>query len=380
MWRKIIGSAVLVVILTLSFVGVAGASDFRTGPSPSVTTNQVVNHTLWTAGQTIDVAGRVNGDAFCAGQDVVISGQVNGDVICAAQTITVSGTINGNMRIAGSTVTLTGKVTGNVTVASQNFTQVAGSSIGGDVSLVSTSATFNGKAGRDLLLASNTASINGSIGRNIQADVNNLTLGDGATVAGNLKYTSQNDALLATGAKIDGTITKTLPPSSETNTAAAMFWGRLAFGFYSLLALLLIGLVLVLIAPRAFNTVTSVKLNRIWKPLLVGLLAMIVVPILSIVTMTTVIGLPLGLLMLVIWVVIGCLSLIVAAYWFGRVIWQGQRNAITIMVIGILALTVLMAIPILGAIVWFLASLLGSGLILMNLQKRLPKANYTVAK
>jgi hypothetical protein len=138
------------------------------------------------------------------------------------------------------------------------------------------------------------------------------------------------------------------------------------------------GLVLVLIAPRAFNSVTSIKNNEIWKPLLVGLVAMVVVPFLIIVAMSTVIGLPLGFLILLAWIVVGLLSLVVASYWFGRVIWAKQRNVVPVLIVGIVALAILMAIPILGGIVWFLATLLGSGLILMNAQKRLPKANYTI--
>lgn len=378
MWRKVIGITLIAVLLGLGFAGVAHASNLRTGVSPSVGANQVVDNTLWIAGQTVDVAGSVNGDVFCAGQDVIISGHVSGDVICAAQTIIISGRVDGNIRAAASTVTLTGSATGNATIAAQSFTQTAGSSIGADASIAGANLNLNGTIGRDALLAGSTVQIDGGIGRNVKAETPNLSLGSGSNITGNLQYTSQNDVSVADGAKVGGSTTKTIPTTSQRNTAAERFWGQIAFDFFALVALLFMGLVLVLIAPRAFNSVTSIKNNEIWKPLLVGLVAMVVVPFLIIVAMSTVIGLPLGFLILLAWIVVGLLSLVVASYWFGRVIWAKQRNVVPVLIVGIVALAILMAIPILGGIVWFLATLLGSGLILMNAQKRLPKANYTI--
>lgn len=380
MWRKIIGITLIAVLLGLGFAGVAHASNLRTGVSPSVGANQVVDNTLWIAGQTVDVAGSVNGDVFCAGQDVVISGHVSGDVICAAQTITISGRVDGNIRVAASTVTVTGSATGNATIAAQSFTQTAGSSIGGDVSIAGANLNLNGTIGRDALLAGSTIQIDGSIGRNVKAETPNLSLASSANIAGNLNYTSQNDLSRAAGARVAGTTTRTEPTNPQRNTFADMFWAKVGFDLFALVALLFMGIILILIAPRMFNSVTTIKSSDIWKPLLVGLVAMIVVPVLVIISMSTIIGLPLGFLIMFAWIIVWMIAIIVAGYWLGRVMMPKQRNVILLMLVGVVVLAVIMSIPILGGIVWFLASLLGSGLILMNIQKRLPKPNYVISK
>ncbi len=378
MWRKIFGITFIAVILALGFVGVAHASNFQAGTSPSVGANQVVDNTLWIAGQTVDIAGRVNGDLFCAGQDVVISGQVNGDVICAGQTVTISGKVNGDVRVAASTLTMTGTVSGNATIGAQSFTQTSSSSIGGDATIGGVNINLSGTVGRDAILGGNAVRIDGSIGRNVNADITDLSLGSTANITGNLDYTSHNTVSLASGAKVGGTTARTEPTYSQRNTAVDMFWGKVAFDLFMLVALLFMGLILILIAPRLFNSTTSIKNTDVWKPLLVGLVAMIVVPVLILISMTTVVGIPLGFLMLASWVVVGLVSLIVSAYWFGRLIWRKQTNAILVMMIGVIALAILIAIPFLGVFVGFLAMLLGSGLVLMNIQKRLPRPNYTI--
>lgn len=377
MWRKIIGVVALVAVCTLGFWGVASAQSFRTGDTPNVDADEVIDSTLWIAGRTIDIAGKVQGDVFCAGQNVTISGHVTGDVLCAAQTIVISGEVDGDIRLAAQTATLTGNVDGNVTLGAQTFTQAAGSVIGGDVSTGGADVTLNGTVGRDLLLGSDTAYINGTVERNIKAGVTSLSLGNNAVVGGNLEYTSQNDAQLATGAVVRGTTTKSIPQHEERSTGS-MIWGKVVFCLYLLGAMVFTALVLVLLFPRAFSAIGSYKVRNIWKPLLVGLASLIALPVLAVLSMVTIIGIPFGILVLLAWIVIGALSVIVSAFWVGRIIWRKQHNVLLIMLVGVAITAILLAIPIFGMLVWLVASLIGAGLIFIGLKNRVSKADYTL--
>lgn len=377
MWRKLLGLTAVVAVLTLGFWGVASAHDFRTGDTTNVNAGETVNSTVWTAGRTVNIAGNVNGDVFCAGQTVTISGNVQGDVICAAQTLIISGKISGDARIAAQTLTLTGQVAGNLTSGAQTFTQAAGSLVGSDASLGGSDVTLNGNIGRDLLLGAGTAYLNGQVGRDVKTATTTLSLGSNAKVAGNLAYTSDKDVTLAPGAAVLGQTTKTVPQHQERNFQnRAGAW--IGMGLFVLVALLVTALVLVLVFPKVFQTITAYKWSQVWKPLLVGLVALVVTPAVAILAMVTVIGLPLGLLLILTWLLLGGLSAIATAYWLGRVLWRGQTNAILVMLLGVIVIGVLLMVPILGMIVRLLVILVGAGLILLGIKNRLPKIRYNL--
>ena len=113
---------------------------------------------------------------------------------------------------------------------------------------------------------------------------------------------------------------------------------------------------------------------------LVGLIAGIVMPFIAILLFITVLGIPLGLLLLVAWALIVMLSGAFAAYYLGRVVWRSQTNAIFTMLFGALIVVVLLLIPIINVIVWMLAGWYGSGVILIALKNHTVVPHYDMKK
>jgi cytoskeletal protein CcmA (bactofilin family) len=368
------------VALSLSW-GAVHAQNFRSGDSTRVGAGETVDGTLWASGRTIDVAGRVNGDVFCAGQNVTITGTVNGDVLCAAQTIVISGTVTGNVRSMAQTITLTGAVGHNLSTASQNFNQTGKSNVKGDASIGANDATVSGTVGRDAAIGSKTIFVGGQIGRNVQAATDRLELGPGAMVSGDVDYTSNDEIYVDKGAQIKGTTTQHKPQQHPTGMHASSLFGlRLGFGLYVLVAGLIVTLALVLLIPQAIHAVTSQGIRSPWKALLVGLIASIVVPIIILILLFTLVGIPLALLLLVAWILVEALSGVMAAYYLGRLIWRRQRNPVLIMLLGTVLLAILYFIPIISFIAFVLATLIGIGMIVLELMRRRPAPRYNTSK
>lgn len=376
MRQKVIGLIILLFVCVAGFWGIAGAQEFRSGNTSSVESGETIDTTLWISGRTINVAGTVNGDVFCAGQHVTVSGTVQGDLLCAAQTITVSGKVAGSIRAAAMTLTVNGNVGRNVSVLSQNFNQGPNSTIDGDVTSAGGDAVLTGTVGRDAAISASAIRLDGRIGRNVQATTGSLTLGDRAAIAGDLSYTSRSDAKIASGASVEGEVTKSTPqPKPSTGDR---FGKTLRMILYTGAAALLLSLILVLLFPQAIHAITAIGLTSFWKALLVGLVAIIVVPVIAVVAMLTIIGIPLGLVVLGTWLVVQVLAGVVAAYLLGRLIWRKQRNPALIMLLGTVALVILPHIPIVGFLVWLAASLVGNGMLLLALWRSRPKANYNL--
>jgi cytoskeletal protein CcmA (bactofilin family) len=370
------GILVLAIFPLLGIALTANAQSFRTGNNITVPSNRTVDSTLYATGNNIDVAGTVQGDVICAGQSINISGTVTGDVLCAGQSVHIDGTIEGNIRIAGQNVTVSGSVGRNANIVAQNATTDSGSKIGGDIGIVAQNSNINGSIGRDLAAASGSATVNNTVGRNIHANVNQLTLQSEAQVQGYIDYTSSNNLDRQNGTEVNGRITRHEPPAGQGDISwVGLGW---AFTLYVVISMLIVALVLVLLMPRAFQTAANTALASMGKTILIGIAASILVPIIIVALMFTLIGIPLGILLLLAWLVILFLSGPFAAYLLGRLILRDSaRNAVLVMLLGAVVLIILYLIPFLNILVLLLALWFGVGMILQALPWSRPRYSLT---
>lgn len=377
---KLVGALLLFLLPIFVWVGVAHGQSFRSGDTTTVGANEVVDSSLYAAGNTVDIAGEVRGDVFCAGQNITVSGKVAGDVICAGQTVRVSGTVEGDVRVAGQTVAIGGEVMGNVSAAGQTVTLEGSARVAGDVSIGSTNAVVNGRVGRDLSAGGSTVAITNKVGRNVKASTDNLTLASGADVGGELSYTSRNDASVAGDAKVAGATTRYQPKQKESNNS----YGRVfAFGFgftvLVMLSLLILSLALVLLFPSAITDTVALGLANPLRTALIGLAAGIVTPIVIVALMISVVGIPLGLLLLLTWLLLLMLSGPLFSYSVGKLAWRSQRNAIAIMAVGVLIVMIAYLIPFIGALTFFAMMWMGTGMAIRQLFNRVPRPHYQLA-
>jgi cytoskeletal protein CcmA (bactofilin family) len=369
----------VLVVLIIAFIGLSWSAaahaqgSFRTGNDMTVPRGESLGTSLFVSGKTIDIAGNVDGDVFCLGQDVTVTGTITGDVICVGQTVNIAGHVGGNVRVAGQTVTIGGSTDRSVTVAGQDVTFDATATVGGDMTVGAQSLTLNGSVGRDLAASAPSVILSGSVGRDAQVIDNDLVLGDGSHIGGNLTYASHNYVSRASGAVVSGTIVRSEPPAQDQNHFGALIGGGFLFALYMLIALLLVALALVLLMPQLIHDATAVAVRSPWKTLLVGLLSSLLMPVLILVLLFTFIGIPLALLLLLTWIVIVCISVPFAAYYFGGLLLgKSTTRPVGTMLIGMAIILVLYMVPIVGFIVWLVATWFGLGIILLQ-YSRLPR-------
>jgi cytoskeletal protein CcmA (bactofilin family) len=369
----------LALLSAMTFVGVAHAQTFRTGPSATVPANQTVDSMLFASGNSVDIAGTVNGDVYCAGQTVTISGTIHGDVFCAGQTVTVSGTVDGSVRLAGQTVNLGGSVSGSATVAAQSFVTQGGSTIGVDLLGGTQNSTLNGTIQRDMLAGATTLTINGQVGRNLEGGIETLNVGSTGKVGGEVNYTSQNQPNIAPGGQITGTVTVNAPKQQREPRSYAVVRFTV-FGFlYVIVAMLVAALVLVLLFPSVFHEASSRALKAPGRTTLIGFIAVFGAPVVILVLLISLIGTPLGVLALLMWLVVVLLSGPMSGYMLGRLILQNNKSPLLIMLVGGGILVTLYFIPIVGFLVMLAAYVFGVGMFLGEAMRRVPKPSQKVA-
>ncbi len=336
------------------------------------------DHSLYKAGRTVNITGVINGDIFCAAQTVTIDATVNGDVICAGQTITINGTVNGNIRLVGQTLNVGAQTSRSVSLAGQDLTLSSNATVGTDVSLAGQTAHINGRTDRDITGAVNDMFVAGTVGRNVTARTNKLVLQSSANIRGNLSYISPTQLQRDGGAKVAGTIVFHKSVGAAHHHAAWQgVW--LAWHLYWLAAILVFSMIIVALFPQLTQRWNKVARGQTWQAVLVGLIAMLVVPLVMVTLLLSIIGAPLALFLLLLWLLIVALSLPLAAYYTGSLLLKNEKRTPIIMLLGAVVLGLISMIPVLGWLVIIVAYALGIGTLLINLRRSYQKPKYRIS-
>lgn len=342
-------------VLLVGFLAFSANTDTAAAapaPPPSATGNS--EGPQFYSDLLVDVSGVVDGDVYVSGQNVTISGNVTGDVIAAAQTITITGTVGGNVRLAGQNVTISGDV-------SRSGTVFAGSII----------VTKTGKLGNDLVGAAGDLKIAGDVGRDLMVGVDRLSIE--GSVGGNVTYYSESEGQIAQGA-VDGAVERVAPPQtpSEDRSPWDSFVDWSLGLLYALIALSLVTLFAGLLLPSWLRRVTNHLIPSPWKALLVGFLASFAVPVALLVLLVTVIGAPLALTGLLVWIVLTLATFVYGAFYIGRLLLRGDQHPVLKSFIGGLILITSLQIPWLNIVVWLAMVFFGLGAQLLEFHSQRP--------
>jgi hypothetical protein len=361
-----IASVLALVGVLATPIAANAATNMRGGTIATVGKDEVIDSTVYLGGTTVTVAGTVHGDVYCAGQNVDITGTVEGDVICAGQIVNVSGIVQGDVRVAGQTVTVAGQVAHGLTAFGQSVTLTGNATVGSDATIFGSTLQLGGKIGRDATIGGESVTLAGTVARNVEVSgVNSLALASGARVGGTLDYTSRNEYQKGDGATVVGQAQRHDPPMHEEKTSnpwaiqvgGTLYW----FGSTLVLGLLLLGL-----APRSLRLTQDVMIKQGGWALLAGLAALIMTPIVAVMLMVTFLGIPAAFVLLLLWVVALITSFSYSSYALGdwlikQAAWKLKWPRFTALLLGLAVLAVLMLIPFVGGLFGFLAMVWGLG-------------------
>ena len=368
---QVLRVSALALVLFFTLGGDAAAADLRQGSTVTVGPGETVDDDLYAFGGSITIQGTVKGDVVASGGMVIIDGTVTGSVMAAGGTISVGGQVSGSVRAAGGSVSVGGRVGGDVVVAGGTLSLGPNSQVGRDVVIGNGTTTLAGQIGRDLSGGGGSLVISGRIGRDVQVSADRFEVTAGAVVNGSVIYTSANQAIIASGARMGGTVLRKEPERAVPSGPASQFidWVRTLVGFLAL------GLLIVFLLPtftrRSNDTLTRSTIVSI--ALGAGLL--IAVPILALIVFVVGAlagGWWIGLIVLALYAVAIATSVPLAAVAIGALIlrYSGRQahDAIALL-IGLVALLLVAIVPVVGWIVMLLAMLAGLGALALTLSR-----------
>jgi cytoskeletal protein CcmA (bactofilin family) len=358
------------VLLALDGGGPAGsvAPALAAGRAAGVPAAEVIDRDYFAAGPLVDIAGTVNGDVYAAGGQVLVDGRVNGDLLVAGGRVTLSGEVAHDVRVAGGQVSLGGTVGGNLTVLGGNVEVTPGAAIAGGVVAAGGNVHLAAPLGRGATIAAGSLIISNRVGGDVAAAVGVLRLGSKAEIKGRVDYVSQHEATVDPGARIEGPLTRRLPPALPRPSPAQVFAVVLTLSLVlvaaSFVSTLILGLLSVRYLPRYHRAAVDTLRDRPWAALGVGLVAALVTPVVGAMLLATALGLPLAVLLAAVY--------LVALYW-GRIFALHRLGELTcrlfgatprsawVFVLGLVVYYLLALVPVVGWLLVLLVTLSGLG-------------------
>lgn len=331
------------LLLSLLVVGsLAGVAAAQQGPSAG-------------GAVVVDEGETVDGDLDAVGGTVVVAGTVTGDVSATAGTVLVTetGVINGNLDAVAGSATLEGSVGGDVSLAGGAVFVRDTADIGGSVDA-----------------AGGTVRLDGAVAGNVRVGADELAVGPTARVGGALEYDATT-ATVDSAAVVDGGVRQVddLAVAAPAVAGTPFQFGQSDFVIpgwvvsgYWLLANFVLGAIIVLVAPDFARRVTGLGTKKAVRSGGVGLLAIVAVPIVLLLLLLTIVGIPLSLaggvgFLLALWVA-GVYGALVLGTWLLSL--ADYNNRWAALFAGLFVLAVLDFVP-LGGVLEFVVLLVGLG-------------------
>jgi cytoskeletal protein CcmA (bactofilin family) len=361
----IISTVVSVLTLLTVFSPWTYAFDVRRGEKPiTVPAGETIDDTLVVTGESsVDVEGTVNGDLIALSRNVRVKGTVKGNVITFAERTEIDGDVEGSVVGTGGFVEVRGKIVGNLYGFAGSVVIGENARIDGNASMLIGEATLEGAVGKDFNAYS------AAIGWENRGFKYNLFSGGGAvqvlphaSVGRNLvvKVDKKENAAIDPAATVGGRtdIRVTVPLPSKFATASFYLWQTIW-----LAAAFLAGLILL----KAVPALGKIQLDTGRELLMtagLGLVTAVVPPVAAVIIGLTLVGLPLGLMTVGVWIAALYLSKIVIAAFLGRSL-IARNNveppAPLLLLTGLAPVFIAANLPYVGSVINFLLILLGLG-------------------
>lgn len=293
---KIFSLSLFIIALLNGLPARAAVDDNNTG----VAADKVIDGNYYTVNTNVEIAGKVTSDVFAIGQRVDLTGDVAGDVFVMAGKVRIKGKIGGNVRVLAGTVEISGVVAKNILAAAGTVGISADSRIGGHVTVLANEFKSLGTISGSLLVRAVTMEINNYINGpvNLWLEKNGrLEVKDQTVIDNEFIYHAFKPALISTQARLAKGVTHQELVSQSSN-----FGQRGRNWLIALFGSLVLGMVLFSLTPQLVMKVGRQMLVKPWLNLGWGLLWTVVVPVLSIILILTLIGIPLAILAVLVYV------------------------------------------------------------------------------
>jgi cytoskeletal protein CcmA (bactofilin family) len=368
-----------VLLVVVAFPRLSHALEIRKSEgATTVAKGETIDDSLFAVGDTVSIDGDVNGDLIAFARLVTVRGSVSGDLISAGETVEIQGQVGGSVFAAGRAVTLTQTRVGHNFYGAGNDVAVgSGTEVVGNAAAAGATVSVDGKVGSDVASAARDFVLRGDVTRNVLTTAQTVTLLAPATVGGNLiaRVGDLDKVTVASGATVRGNIDKQVTEAMRERAARGNRYLSPSFYAWQLVRLgaaFLSGLALLWLFP-GLQTASLADAGDAVKAGLFGLVAAIVLPVGALIACITVVGLPLGIIGAIVWLLGLYFAKTVVAQLIGRTLFRsphGVPHYAATLLAGLVIVIIAINLPWIGWLVGLVLTLVGLGMLVTYVSAR----------
>ena len=374
------------------------ATQFLNPDEKGFKADSVYDDDVFMTGNKIKFDSEIRGDLFAACNEMVQSSIVDGNFNSFCQSIQSLGPVGGSFRSFARYISCNAPIGRNVLAFGQEITIGPNVEIGKDAQLFAANIIFQGDVKGDLEVSGGQITFTGSVSGCFRFEGGDLVIGPDAVIEGDLIYETPDKADISSSARITGEVRWTRAERKESEESGWVTFGKVStwlishrgyFLFMTIISLLIFivsaipfpavmsmvvlwimlaisGNILILLSKgMALSTEQSLT-TRLFPSLGIGFVILFLAPIVAVVLLLTIIGAPLGAVLILLFGA-GCFAGgIYASLFIGRKICEllgigGGKPGYLCFTIGMVILVALSFIPVIGYLLTMVVLMMGLG-------------------
>lgn len=364
------------LLLTAGADPVEAVACFKSGESMIVRVGETNEGDAYFFGANVDVSGTQNGDLIGFAQTAVIGGEVNGDLIFGAQSMEIAGTVRDTVRYWGNSLTVTGTIEGDLLAFGNQFSIHPRAHITRNAYIFGSSGIIDGRIDGELHFTGGKVLVGGILNGDAHLEAHSIKFAENAKILGDLVYTAPKQLDEETLQRVvQGEVIyeeEVEEPDDEDEGITAWSVGK---WIWKIVSSLLVGFVALSLFRRTGPALTGCLDREAVLGGLIGFGTSLIVPAAAGLAILLIISLPLGIVTLLLFVIALYLAKLPVALWLGgralRALGQAAPPPLLALTVGVILLYLLFLIPFyVGTLVWWLATWLGLGAMVLALRNR----------
>jgi len=379
--------------ICIALFALQGRAAFLPVYGSEVVISQPTHEDLYISGGTVRIEAPVQGDVVVCGGNVIISDTVRGSILLAGGDVTINGYTVGHIRCAGGRVHINGSIGGDLVagageITTSNKTVINGGILlgGGTVVINGTvldkviasagDLTLNATVEHELKSKSGKITVNGTIKGPATLAANTITIGANAAFNDSVHYWTPDNKVDFRQSVLAGKPVYDASLKIQSSSWAYLGFATLLMMLWYLMAVLAVIVLLQVVLRRAMEKAGAEAVLKPGASLGWGLLFLVATPVIAVVLVVTLIGIPLGLVLLALYIIVIIFSLsitsVVASNWLKlrfKTNW-GDGKLILFAFLLFIGFKMLSAIPFFGWIIGLTLVSMALGAVILSARRK----------
>jgi cytoskeletal protein CcmA (bactofilin family) len=285
------------------------------------------------------------------GGDIVISEAIPGPLVAVGGNVSVGAPVSGRAQLVG----------GKITIASN-------ASVAGDVGVAGGDITIDGSVGGRVKAAGGKVRINGPVAGDASVAAGTLELGPDARIEGKVHFKG-GELRRDPAAQVTGGVDQTAGGFATDHPRTPM--ERFLHGWIWTVGLMVLAAIIAAALPGPSNRMAKELHDRPWVTLALGFVALFAIPVVAVLLVFTVIGIPIAFLALLGYVALLLVGYVWLAVVLGGMLLDRVKPHTTALaawragaaVLAMLVIALLVRVPYVGGLAHLVAFAVGIGMI-----------------